>query len=107
MIVTVVAVLCFLSISSAVQPKYEFVEEWQLWKSRHEKIYDTHLMELERHLTWLSNKKYIEQHNANSHIFGFELAMNNFGDMVGNVLCLYAHALLCVMIALLTYSKIL
>ena len=77
-----VAVLCLVAVSSAVQPKFEFVEEWQLWKARHSKIYDTEILELERHLTWLSNKKYIEQHNANSHIFGFTLAMNRFGDMV-------------------------
>ncbi|XP_064383113.1 procathepsin L-like [Halichondria panicea] len=81
MLVSVIAVLGLVAVSSAVEPKYEFVEEWQVWKSRHEKIYDTHLVELEKHLTWLSNKKYIEQHNANSHIFGFTLAMNKFGDM--------------------------
>ena len=84
MLVSVIAVLSLVAVSSAVEPKYEFVEEWQVWKSRHEKIYDTHLVELEKHLTWLSNKKYIEQHNANSHIFGFTLAMNKFGDMVRN-----------------------
>ncbi len=88
MIVSVAAVLCCLTLSSAVHPKFEFVEEWHLWKSRHEKVYDSHLVELERHITWLSNKKYIEQHNKNAHIFGFELAMNQFGDMVRVVMIL-------------------
>nr|CAI46305.1 silicatein alpha [Suberites domuncula] len=80
MLVTVV-VLGLLGFASAAQPKFEFVEEWQLWKSTHSKMYESQLMELERHLTWLSNKKYIEQHNVNSHIFGFTLAMNQFGDL--------------------------
>ena len=64
------------------QPKFQFVEEWNLWKGQHEKSYGTQLEELERHLVWLSNKKYIEQHNANSDIFGFTLAMNHLGDLV-------------------------
>ena len=63
-------------------PQYEFVEEWNLWKSQHLKSYDSELEELSKHLVWLSNKKFIELHNANSHIFGFELAMNHFGDLV-------------------------
>ncbi len=63
-------------------PKYAFVEEWQLWKSSHERDYTTDREELEKHLVWLSNREYIQQHNANSEIFGFTLAMNHYGDMV-------------------------
>ena len=63
-------------------PQFEFVEEWNLWKSQHQKSYESELHELDRHLVWLSNKKYIELHNANSHVFGFTLAMNHFGDLV-------------------------
>ncbi len=62
---------------------YEFLEEWNLWKGQHGKSYGSERVDLERHIVWLSNKKYIEQHNANAHIFGFTLAMNHFGDMVG------------------------
>lgn len=83
-----VVVLSLFGLSVAAQPRFEFVEEWHLWKSRHSKIYESQLIELERHLTWLSNKKYIEQHNVNSHIFGFTLAMNQFGDLVRT---LYLH----------------
>ena len=39
--------------------------------------------ELEKHITWLANKKYIEEHNVNADLFGYKLAMNQFGDMVG------------------------
>ena len=66
------------------EPKFQLVEEWKLWKGQHDKSYGSQLEELERHLVWLSNTKYIEQHNANSHIFGFTLAMNHFGDLVSN-----------------------
>ena len=71
-----------LATVSSVQPVFQYVEEWNLWKDDHDKAYGSQLEELERHLVWLSNKKYIEQHNANSHLFGFTLAMNHFGDMV-------------------------
>lgn len=65
----------------AKMPQYEFVEEWNLWKGQHQKKYDSELEDLDKHLVWLSNKKFIELHNANSHIFGFDLAMNHFGDL--------------------------
>lgn len=61
---------------------FKHVEEWSHWKLKHAKTYATSLDELERHLIWLSNKKYIDHHNANSHIFGFTLAMNHLGDIV-------------------------
>ncbi len=77
--------ICFFSTVYGVKPNFQFVEEWNLWKGQHEKSYASQLEELERHLVWLSNKKYIEQHNANSHVFGFTLAMNHFGDLVSIV----------------------
>ena len=75
--------IIFFAPGYGAKPNFQFVEEWNLWKGQHEKSYGSQLEELERHLVWLSNKKYIEQHNANSHIFGFTLAMNHFGDLVG------------------------
>ena len=71
-----------MTVNAAGVPKYQFVEEWSLWKSEHAKSYESDLEELERHLVWLSNKEYIDQHNANADLFGFTLAMNNFGDLV-------------------------
>ena len=61
---------------------YEFPELWQAWKTEHGKNYSSQLEELDRHLVWLSNKKYIDAHNANEEYFGFGLAMNSFGDLV-------------------------
>lgn len=79
----VTAVLC---VTQAIEIQYEFVEEWKLWKTQHERTYNTQPEELERHLVWLSNKKYIEAHNNNADVFGYTLSMNAFGDMVsGNV----------------------
>jgi len=58
------------------------VEEWTSWKDYHGKSYESEREELEKHIVWLSNKEYVDQHNANSHIFGFTLALNHMGDMV-------------------------
>lgn len=78
----VVVLSCLAVALCAKMPQYEFVEEWNLWKGQHEKSYSSDLEDLDRHLVWLSNKKFIELHNANSHVFGYHLAMNHFGDLV-------------------------
>lgn len=62
--------------------KYKNLDEWVTWKRTHQKKYESGYHELERHLVWLSNKIYIEQHNANKDIFGFTLTMNYWGDLV-------------------------
>lgn len=64
------------------EANFKYLGEWSNWKLRHAKSYSSSLEELERHLIWLSNKRYIDHHNANSHIFGFTLAMNHLGDVV-------------------------
>ncbi len=101
-IVNVATLVCLLQVQSCqgwsagdilfkYQGKYKHHEEWKWWKTTHAKSYASHLEELERHMIWLSNRKYIEQHNANSHIFGFTLAMNYWGDMVSNNLSAYRN----------------
>ena len=72
--------LSFISLSAALL--HEFVEEWHLWKNQHKKGYRSQMEELERHAIWLSNKKYIEEHNIHSDVFGYTLAMNHLGDLV-------------------------
>ena len=64
------------------KPRFRHEQEWGKWKFTNDRNYTNELEELERHLIWLSNKVYIDQHNANSHIFGFTLAMNHLGDLV-------------------------
>ena len=73
--------ICLLTLSYAT-PVYQLSHEWHLWKSEHKKSYITSTEELERHLIWLSNRKYIDGHNANVHIFGYSLSMNQHGDLV-------------------------
>lgn len=60
----------------------ELLEEWEQWKTQYRKGYGHWVEELERHLIWASNRKYIEEHNANAEAFGYTLAMNHFGDLV-------------------------
>lgn len=74
--------LSFLSSMSCKQAKFEFVEEWKMWKTTHDKSYTSQRDEIEKHCVWLSNKEYIDQHNANAHLFGYTLALNHLGDMV-------------------------
>nr|CAQ03433.1 silcatein 2 [Spongilla lacustris]CAQ54052.1 silicatein alpha 4 [Spongilla lacustris] len=74
-----IILLSFVFLSVAFS--YEFVEEWHLWKGQHQKSYTSELEELERHAIWSSNKKYIEEHNARSDLFGYTLAMNSLGDL--------------------------
>lgn len=65
-----------------LKPRFRHEQEWGKWKLTNDRNYTSELEELERHLIWLSNKVYIDHHNANAHIFGFTLAMNHLGDLV-------------------------
>ena len=75
-------VVSSLVLCAATESQYELVEEWQQWKTEHGRSYGSDIEELDRHLVWLSNKKYIDSHNNNADVFGFTLTMNSFGDMV-------------------------
>ena len=70
---------------------YKHEHLWSSWKSLHSKNYTDQVEELLRHLTWLSNMKFIQGHNANAHIFGFRLAMNHLGDMVSGEHCRHGY----------------
>ena len=72
-------------VTAAAGFSSELLEEWEGWKTQHGKSYRHGMEELERHLIWASNWNYIEEHNANSDLFGYTLAMNQFGDLVCNV----------------------
>ena len=75
-------VVCSVLAVVSCEVQYQHPEEWQLWKTEHRKSYESQREELERHLVWLSNREYINIHNANSDVFGFTLAMNHLGDLV-------------------------
>jgi cathepsin L len=55
--------------------------EWEAWKAQFSKKYSSDLEELTRMNTFISNKAYIDSHNQNKDKFGFDLAMNEFGDL--------------------------
>lgn len=59
--------------------------DWLQWKRLHEKSYDDDLSELERYVTWISNRALIESHNTLGKEFGYTLALNQFADMVSVV----------------------
>ena len=71
-----------ISFGASTGFKSELLEEWEKWKNQYGKSYGHSVEELERHLIWASNKKYIEEHNTNADVFGYTLAMNHFGDLV-------------------------
>ena len=86
-IVMVTMITAAPTLSSDVLPKVHKNIEWSLWKAENGKIYKHLGEEMERYAIWLSNKKYIEQHNSFADNFGFSLAMNEFGDMVSVSVC--------------------
>lgn len=84
---TVVLLLsCYVAYSESTKSTiYQFPKQWQEWKTTHGKNYTSQLEELDRHLVWLSNKEYIESHNAYSDVFGYTLELNKFADMVKTI----------------------
>ena len=73
--ILVVALLVASAYSSSLT-------EWEAWKSQFGKKYLSEMEELTRMNTFVSNKAYIDSHNKNKDKFGFDLAMNEFGDLV-------------------------
>ena len=69
---------------AAVATAFEFPEVWNAWKAEHGKNYRSVKEELHRHIIWMSNHKYVDEHNAHADKFGFTLKMNKFGDMESN-----------------------
>ena len=51
-------------------------------KSMVEFIYESDGIELRRQITFESNMKFIEEHNAHADEHGYTVKMNKFGDLV-------------------------
>lgn len=75
-----VAILLFLVGLTAA--KFNFPQEWEDWKKKYEKNYQTSEEEIQRHIIWEANKKYVESHNEHADVFGFTLEVNEFSDLV-------------------------
>ena len=81
MLITICAAIIILQCS-LLEAKIELPAEWHMWKSSHGKEYASESEEIERHIVWQSNKRYIQTHNLFNDTFGFTLEMNEFGDLV-------------------------
>ncbi len=88
-------ILCFLvklaiiSIGVSVELGLKGDKEWLSWKKQHLRNYESDIHELEKYVTWKSNKAYINAHNELKDEFGYYLSLNQFGDLVsGNKCCL-------------------
>lgn len=74
-----------IALANEEQLAFKVDSEWLEWKKEHSRVYETDIHELERYVTWQSNKAYIDAHNQLKDQFGFHLALNQFGDLVGNM----------------------
>ena len=70
-------------------PVLELSKEWEQWQTEHGKRYLDVREMVERHIVWASNREYIEQHNKNALLLGYSLRMNQFGDLVKDILSTY------------------
>ncbi|XP_003382719.1 PREDICTED: cathepsin L1-like [Amphimedon queenslandica] len=73
--------LIALALVALAAARFEYTQEFQDWKVKYNKAYETKETELARQVIWESNKKFVENHNANSDKFGFTVAMNEFADL--------------------------
>lgn len=71
-----------ISANREKEHNFQFPPEWHLWKNEHGKKYAHIKEELSKHLMWLANREYINQHNKYADTFGYTLKMNKFGDLV-------------------------
>ena len=77
--------LLALALVVLVAAEFEFTQEFQGWKIKYNKVYETKEIEFARQVIWESNKKFVENHNANADKNGFTVAMNEFADLVSFV----------------------
>lgn len=74
--------LVFSLFAITFAAKFDLPPEWHAWKGIHNKKYENDHEELSRHVIWLSNQKYIDEHNKYADTFGYTLGMNRYGDLV-------------------------
>ena len=72
-----------ISVSKTSREAVGFGLRWATWRQTHSKSYSSSTESLARYVVWRSNIAYIESHNSYADNFGFTLAMNGYGDMVG------------------------
>ena len=60
---------------------------WEEFKTRYNKKYSSEEEELSRMEIFEANKQYVKVHNMNKDKHGFDLAINEFCDLVSGVEC--------------------
>ena len=76
--------LAIVSTGVSVELGFKGDGEWLSWKKQHSRVYETDIHELEKYVTWKSNKAYIDAHNELKDEFGYILTLNQFGDLVSD-----------------------
>ena len=99
---TIVVLLLALLLGTAIA--FQYVEEWELWKKKHNKSYKDDSEELYRRTIWARNKAYVEEHNAHADKFGFTVAMNKFADMVNSLSPIILYSFIPSLLSVLTMS---
>lgn len=75
-------VLLVLALVALATARFQYTQEFQEWKTKYNKKYETREMQLHRQIIWEANMKFVENHNANSDKIGFTVAMNEYADLV-------------------------
>uniref|UniRef100_A0A8C9RDU9 Cathepsin K-like n=1 Tax=Scleropages formosus TaxID=113540 RepID=A0A8C9RDU9_SCLFO len=80
----VLQILCLTVIVALCQasPDTTLNDQWELWKSQHEKMYTEQREEAHRRLVWEKNLRLIEKHNreASLGLHSFTMGLNHFAD---------------------------
>ena len=79
----------FLAVVSAAVGLVGTQEAWYLWKERHKKEYLNESEEASRKQIWLRNFLKISDHNSRNQTFVMQL--NQFADMVSNIMDKLVH----------------
>ncbi|KAI6646581.1 Cathepsin L [Oopsacas minuta] len=69
-----------LEITRGVADLEELLEEWEMWKMKHSKIYTDIYKEFYRLKIWSDNIRYIQKHNADT-THSHKLGANRFADL--------------------------
>lgn len=69
-----------LEITHGLSHMEEVIEEWEMWKKLHSKVYSDAFNELYRLKVWSDNIRFIQKHNADS-THSHKLSANKFADL--------------------------
>ena len=74
------------TLAASIEAEDVIDEEWESFKLKFNKSYDSNVDELFRKKVFMENKKLIAEHNARYYEgkHNFTLKMNHFGDMLRN-----------------------